>query len=178
MKLEVTGRHMEITPAIQAHVDNELEKLSNLFKDDNAVRAHVVVEVEKNRQKAEIILFWGDHTLTATQVDKDLYLALSRVVEKIEKQALRVKGKRVDRRQNAKKTAEVAPTPDGQIPVQPAAPRIIDANSYAVKPMTPEEAVLRLEEDTNQFLVFRDSETERISVLYRRSDGNYGLIQP
>jgi putative sigma-54 modulation protein len=177
MRIEVTGRHVEITPAIKAHVETELKKLSNMFQGD-AAQAHVIVDVEKNRQKAEIVLNLGERTLTATIADKDLYLALTRVVGKVEKQALRLKEKRVDRRQNAKKTAEVAPAPDGNVPAAPVPPRIIDANSYNVKPMTAEEAALGLEADTNQFLVFRDAETERVSVLYKRSDGNYGLIQP
>jgi putative sigma-54 modulation protein len=177
MRIEVTGRHIDVTPAIKAHVENELIKLSNMFPDDSAL-AHFVVEVEKNRQKAEVVLTIGERTLTATIVDKDLYLAISRVVQKVEKQALRLKEKRVDRRHGATKTAVIAPMPDGDVLAAPAPPRIVEANSYAVKPMTAEEAVIRLEEDTNQFLVFRDAENESLSVIYKRNDGNYGLIQP
>jgi putative sigma-54 modulation protein len=136
------------------------------------------VEVEKNRQKAEIVLTVGERTMTANVADKDLYLALSRVVAKIEKQALRLKEKRVDRRQTAKKTSVVAPEPDGEITAEPAPKQIVVAQNYVVKPMTPEEAALLLNSDSNQFIVFRDAETEDLSVLYKRSDGDYGLIQP
>lgn len=177
MRIEVTGRHVEVTPAIKSHVENELKKLSSMFPDDAAL-AHFVVEVEKNRQKAEVVLTLGERTLTANIADKDLYLAITRVVQKIEKQALRLKEKRVDRRHNALKTAVVAPMPDGDVPAAPAPPVIVEANNYAVKPMTAEEAVIRLEADTNQFLVFRDAESESLSVIYKRNDGNYGLIQP
>jgi putative sigma-54 modulation protein len=178
MRVEVTGRHIEITPAIRAHVENALGKLSNIFKDSNTVQAHVVVDVEKNRQRAEIILTWRDRTLTANQSDKDLYLALTRVVDKIEKQALRLKEKRVDRRHGAKNAAEVTTEPDLPVPAAPSQPQIISAQSYSVKPMTAEEAALSLSGEANQFLVFRDAETEQLSVLYKRKDGNYGLIQP
>jgi putative sigma-54 modulation protein len=177
MRIEVTGRHIEVTPAIKSHVEIELKKLSNMFPDD-AANAHFVIEVEKNRQKAEIVLMLGERALTANTADKDLYIAITRAVQKVEKQALKLKEKRVDRRQSAKKTAEVAPTPDGAIPASPAPPAIIEANSYTVKPMTAEEAAIRLGDDANQFLVFRDAETEGLSVIYKRSDGNYGLIQP
>lgn len=177
MRIEVVGRHVDVTPAIKSHVESELAKLSNMFPGEDAM-AHFVVEVQKNRQRAEIVLTVGERTLTANTTDKDLYLAISRAVDKVEKQALRLKEKRVARRQSAKKTAEVAPTPDGNITAEPAPPSIITADRYAVKPMTAEEAVISLEEDTNQFLVFRDADTENLSVIYKRTDGNYGLIQP
>lgn len=177
MRIEVTGRHLDVTPAIKSHVESELKKLSNMFPDDSA-SAHFVLDVEKNRQKAEIVLTLGERTLAANIADKDLYLAISRVVQKIEKQALRLKEKRVDRRQSAKKIAEIAPTPDGAIAAAPAPRRIVEANNYPVKPMTAEEAVIRLEDETNQFLVFRDAENDSLSVIYKRNDGNYGLIQP
>jgi putative sigma-54 modulation protein len=177
MRIEVVGRHVDVTDGIRNHVESELKKLSNMFPGDEA-NAHFVVEVEKNRQKAELILMVGDRAMTAMTTDKDLYLAISKAAAKVEKQALRLKEKRVDRRQSAKKTAEVAPTPDGRIPAAPAPPRIVDADNYMVKPMTAEEAAIQLADDTNQFLVFRDAESESLSVIYKRSDGNYGLIQP
>ena len=177
MRIEVTGRHVEVTPAIKTHVETELKKLANMFPGD-AANAHFVVDVEKNRQKAEIVLMVGERVLTANTADKDLYTAITKAVQKVEKQALKLKEKRVDRRQSAKKTAEVAPTPDGAIPAAPPPPRIVEANNYAVKPMTAEEAAIRLAGEMNQFLVFRDAESESLSVIYKRSDGNYGLIQP
>ena len=177
MKIEVVGRHIEVTEAIKSHVESELKKLESMFPGEDAL-AHFVVDVEKNRQRAEIVLNLGERTLTANITDKDLYTAIARVVQKVEKQALRFKEKRVDRRHSAKKAAQIAPSPDGFLPAAPAIPSIISAERYAVKPMTAEEAVIRLEEDTNQFLVFRDAETEGLSVIYRRKDGNYGLIQP
>lgn len=177
MRIEVTGRHVEVTTAIKSHVDTELKKLSNMFPDDSA-NAHFVVEVEKNRQKAEIVLMIGERVLTATAADKDLYTAITKVVQKVEKQALKLKEKRVDRRQSAKKTAEVAPMPDGNVTAAPAPPRIVEADNYAVKPMTAEEAAIHLAGDSSHFLVFRDADSESLSVIYKRSDGNYGLIQP
>lgn len=177
MRIEVTGRHVEVTPAIKTHVETELKKLSNMFPND-AAKAHFVVDVEKNRQKAEIVLMIGERALTAATADKDLYTAVTKTVQKVEKQALKLKEKRVDRRQSAKKTAEVAPTPDGAVTAAPPPPRIVEAANYAVKPMTAEEAAIRLTAEANQFLVFRDAESESLSVIYKRSDGNYGLIQP
>jgi putative sigma-54 modulation protein len=72
----------------------------------------------------------------------------------------------------------VAPDPDGYIEASPRPPRIINARRYAVKPMTAEEAAMTLASESDQFLVFRDADTNRLGVLYKRKDGNYGLIEP
>jgi putative sigma-54 modulation protein len=75
-------------------------------------------------------------------------------------------------------TAAVAPEPDGQLEATPSPPRIIAARRYPVKPMTAEEAALRLSSEPDQFVVFRDADTDRLGVLYKRKDGNFGLIEP
>jgi putative sigma-54 modulation protein len=124
-------------------------------------------------------LHWRDHVLTANSTVSDMYQALTQTIDKIEKQALKLKNKVIDKHQKkAKKVTEVA-TPVDDVIVDPnPGPRIIDVELATVKPMTPEEAALRIDGDENQFVVFRDSENEKISVIYKRNDGNYGLIQP
>jgi putative sigma-54 modulation protein len=107
-----------------------------------------------------------------------MYLALTRTIAKIEKQALKLKKKIIDRKQGARRTSAVAPTPDGRVVASPGPPRIINARRYAVKPMTAEEAALRLSAEPDQFVVFRDADTDRLGVLYKRKDGNFGLIEP
>lgn len=217
MKFEYTGRHVEVTPAIRAHVEDHFDKISHLF-DDSTARAHIRIEVEKNRHIGEIVVHWREHTMTATDTNGDMYQALTRAIAKIEKQALKLKKKIIDRHQTSARTIalETTAAADGSaaidrcLGVQTAdvaaavsaadgndgsrirrggsdsdggesearPPRIIAARRYAVKPMTPEEAMMRLEDEADQFLVFRDSDTERIGVLYKRKDGNYGLIEP
>ena len=107
-----------------------------------------------------------------------MYMALSRAVGKIEKQALRLKKKIIDRKHTARKTSSVAPNPDGQIEATPPPVRIIPARRYAIKPMTAEEAALDLSSTVANFVVFRDADTNRVGVLYKRQDGNFGLIEP
>jgi putative sigma-54 modulation protein len=179
MKFEYTGRHMDVTPAIRAHVEEHFQKLEHIFNDTTA-RAHVILEVEKNRQIGEILLHWRDHTLTATDTNADMYQALTRAIAKIEKQALKLKKKIIDRKQGAQRTSAIAPQPDGQdaLEASPRPPRIIAARRYVVKPMTAEEAAMRIDDEPDQFLVFRDADTNRIGVLYKRKDGNFGLIEP
>lgn len=177
MEFEYTGRHIDVTPALRAHVEDHFQKIDHIFNDTTA-RAHVIIEVEKNRQIGEILVHWRDHTLTATDTNADMYLALTRAIAKIEKQALKLKKKIIDRKQGGKRVSAVAPQPDGQLDASPATPRIVNARRYVVKPMTAEEAALRLSNETDQFLVFRDADTNRVGVLYKRTDGNFGLIEP
>lgn len=178
MQFELTGRHLEITPAIRDHVTAQLEKLDQYFKDKQDAGAHIVLTVEKNRQIVEIVVTWRDHVLKAAAEDKDMYQAVGTAASKIEKQARRMKDRVVNRKQLAKPTAAVAPEPDGEVDAAPLPPQIIPINSGSLKPMTPEEAVITLNGDGNQFVVFQNAETERVSVLYKRADGNFGLIQP
>ena len=182
MKFEYTGRHIEVTPPIRRHVEEHFQKLDHIFDRSSTASAHVIIGVEKNRQIAEVLLHWRDHTLTAKDTNADMYQALTRCIDKIEKQALKMKKKIIERTQSAMPVSTLAPdAATGRTTADNPprnAPRIVNARRYRVKPMTPEEAVLALEEDTNEFVVFRDSDTNGVSVLYKRKDGNYGLIQP
>jgi putative sigma-54 modulation protein len=177
MKFEYTGRHVEVSPGIRKHVEDHFKKLDHIFNGTEA-STHVIIAVEKNRHIGELVVFWREHTLTAKEVNADMYMALTRAMEKVEKQAMKLKKKIIDRKQGAKRTSSVAPIPDGQLEATPRAPRIIPARRYSVKPMTAEEAALRLSSDPQQFVVFRDADTDRIGVVYKRNDGNFGLIEP
>jgi len=184
MEFEYTGRHVDVTPAIRAHVEEHFGKLDTLFENSTTARAHVIIDVVKNRHIAEILLHWREHTLTAKDTNADMYQALTRCVDKIEKQALKMRKKLIERRQTGVPLSSVAPevAGDGEpappAPAAPTAPRIIAARRYRIKPMTAEEAAMSLAEDGDQFVVFRDADNDRLSVLYKRKDGNYGLIQP
>jgi putative sigma-54 modulation protein len=177
MEFEYTGRHVEVSPAIRQHVEGHFKKLDHIF-NGTPLRTHVIIEVEKNRQTGEILVYWREHTLAAKDTNQDMYIALTRAIAKIEKQAVKLKKKMIDRKQSARSTAQVAPIPDGDVDATPRPPRIIAARRYSVKPMTAEEAALKLSGEPDQFLVFRDADTNRLGVLYKRKDGNYGLIEP
>ena len=108
MKVEYTGRHLEVTPAIKAHVEEQFEKIDHLFdKDDNY--AHVIIEVERGLHRSEIVVKWRNQVLTATSTEEDMYQSLSQTVSKIERQVLRIKNKVIDKSHKAKKAGEVAP---------------------------------------------------------------------
>ncbi|MCY7376484.1 MAG: ribosome-associated translation inhibitor RaiA [Pyrinomonadaceae bacterium] len=176
MKFEYTGRHMEVTPALRSHVEEHFNRLNHLFDGDNA-KAHVIIEVEKGRHRSEIVVKWRREVLTANTKNSDMYQSLSQTIAKVEKQALKLKNKVIDKSHRAKKVGVIAPIED-EIQPAPREPRVINSNTYAVKPMTTDEAVLQLNDEENQFLVFRNAADECVSVIYKRKDGNFGLIAP
>jgi putative sigma-54 modulation protein len=177
MKYEYTGRHIEVTEAIRSHVEEHFDRIGHLFgKDDN--RAHIIIEVENGQHRSEIVVKWRNQILTAISIAEDMYHSLSQTIGKIEKQALKTKNKVIDRSHKAKKIGEVVQTPIEEDSSVSDIPHIINSENYIAKPMTSEEAVIMLEEEDHQFYVFRESKNEKITVIYKRKDGNYGLIQP
>lgn len=176
MKFEYTGRHIEVTPALRAHVEKHFDRLKHLFNGQEA-KAHVIIEVVRGRHRAEIVLKWRDHIFTATSTLADMYQALSKTIDKLEKQVLKLKNKVIDKHHKAKKTSQAIPREEVQ-PL-PESPRIIQTENYAVKPLTVQEAIMELDSNDSHFLVFRNADDhEKVAVIYRRKDGNYGLIQP
>lgn len=177
MKLEFTGRNFTISPAIRKHTNEHFKRIETVLNGATAV--HVILSVERHhRHLAEVIVNWRDHALTSTSDTTDMYTSVSQAVERIRRQALKVKGKIIDRKHHALATSAVAPSPTPPVLPTAPAPRIIRSRRYSVKPMTPEEAMLRVQDAPEQFLVFRDAETDRVGVIYKRRDGNYGLIEP
>lgn len=177
MKIEFTGRNFSVSPAIRKHVTDHFRKLDTVL--NGATRAHVILSVGKHhRHLAEIVINWNDHALTSKSDTTDMYVSASQAIDRLRRQALKVKGKIITRKHNSPSTSELAPSPVPPIEPEREAPRIIRSRRRPVKPMTAEEAMMQVQEAAESFLVFRDADTDRIGVIYKRKDGNYGLIEP
>ena len=177
MEFEFTGRHIEITPAVEELVRKELGKLDRVL-DSAPMRAHVTVSAEKHRKRTEIVVYWRDNVFTAVGENSDLSQSVAAAASRVQKQGLRLKEKFHAKKRGRQPAGKVAPVPGGTIEAAPNAPRIVAQRRYRVKPMTPEEAAIILADSDDQFIVFRDAETSRVGVLYSRADGNFGLIEP
>lgn len=176
MKIEFTGRHLEVTPALREHVNGHLERIGHLFSGNNT-KVHVIIEVERGRHRSEIVVKWRNEVLTATSTLSDMYQSLSQSIDKIEKQALKLKNKVIDKSHKAKKVGAITSKSTAIKPAPPAR-KIIKSRNYRVKPMTTDEASLLLSDGDDGFLVFRNAAGGRVSVLYKRKDNNFGLIEP
>ncbi len=176
MIFEYTGRHIDVTPALRTHAEEHFSRIDHLFHG-KATKAHIILEVERGRHRAEIIVNWRNDVLTATTSLADMYQSLSQSIDKIEKQALKLKNKVIDKSHRATRASSIVQK-NTEVKPAPVGAQIISATGYEVKPVTVEEAALLLEEQVESFLVFRNAENHGVSVIYKRTDGNYGLIEP
>ena len=192
MRLELTGRHVRITPGIKRLVDERLQKLDRLLHD-RAVSLQVVLFLEKYRHRVEVTLHArGEHFLHGAGSGTGWELAVNQAVGKINQQARKLKGKWDEgkrQRISAAKAASASPRPgraDGSSEARRRAegdgagrlPRVVRVRSRAAKPMTIEDAAAELGDGNDAVIVFRNSSTDAVTVLFRRPDGNLGLIEP
>lgn len=165
---------MELTAPLRQLITKRLARLERVL-NDAAVSAIVIVTKEKYRHATEIAVHTrGDHVLRGNGQANAWPLSIHDAVEKIEQQAVKLKGK-WDERKRQSAGFRVVRTPAGE---PASARRIIRATRYAVKPMSAEDAALRVGDGPDTFIVFRNSETDAVSILYRRKDGHLGLIEP
>jgi len=186
MRLELTGRHIEITPALRRLVDHKIGKLERLL-NDSAVSAQAVLTREKHRHRAEITVHArGEHFLHAVGDSPSWEASLAEAVDGIRQQAQRVKGKWQGRkRQGSARGAPAAGEARQTVAVRPAAaprrerprmPRIVRAARQTIKPMTISDAAKEIDVAREGVVVFRDPATEAINVLYRRPNGELTLV--
>jgi len=179
MQITVTGRHFEITEALRQHVENKIQKLDRYLEGITDV--HVVLSVEKHRHSAEITLqVTNGDSIRSLEETYDMYLAVDTVIEKVEKQIRRQqkrKGANRKSRMAAKESDLIAEEGAAQEPLEQQ-PRVIRSKRFAIKPMSIDEATMQMGLSKDDFLAFLNSETEQMNVMYKRRDGNYGLIEP
>jgi putative sigma-54 modulation protein len=180
VKIQITGRHIEVPDSLKSFVNSRVPKLEKYI--DGITDVHVTFSAEKHRQIAELnVHSRGKLYLSAREASDDLKTSVQQVLEKIVGQAKKKQEKRIDRKRRAVKTAEVEGTfnliaAGGEQPA--SGPRIIESRRFQIKPQSVEEAVLAIEDQGAEFLVFRNAANDRTNVLYRRPDGNFGLIDP
>jgi putative sigma-54 modulation protein len=178
MNVDITGRHVVITPAIRTYVLKRLRKFVKILGED--ISFHVIIDVQKESQTAEILLKSKSLDLTGKGQTEDLYASIVRALEKLERQALKYKSKIVEgKRQRVKATTVAAKTSVEKPPSLPKVSKkdgIKEEESQSI-PMTVEEAVIELNHGDYPFIVFRNSESGIVNVLYRRKDGSLGLIR-
>jgi len=176
MRVEYTGRHIEVPADVRRLGDRKLRKLAKVLRGITDV--HIVLALDKHRQSAEVTVHSPHVDLAAKEESDDFGVSLAAVMDKVIRQAERHTGKRRIRKSGRARPAtvrEVAAAPPAS--TEERAPRVIRTRRFAVKPMTVEEAALEMGATTDGVLVFRDAATERVNVLYRRKDGNLGLIE-
>jgi putative sigma-54 modulation protein len=174
MRLDITGRHFAVTAAIRKFAEQRLAHTVRHL-NNSTVSAHVALTKERGRVRAEIdVHVKREHFLRGAGTGPDPEAAIGVAAERVERQVEKLKGRWSGRRRRTPDVTEAVPS-------RPAAPnggRIIRARRYAVKPMSIEDAAAEIGDGNDAVIVFRNSASDAVTVLYRRRDGNFGLIEP
>ena len=174
MKITLRGKNIEITEAIEEKVSEKLSKLDKYFIVSENVEAKVLVRTYPYGQKIEVTIPTEYVLLRAEVVDQDLYNAIDLVIDKLEGQIRKYKT-RLNRKSKDNKLAfnlaSIEPLEEEEEDV------LVKTKTITPKPMDMEEAIMQRELIGHSFFVYRDTETDAISIVYRRNDGDYGLIE-
>ncbi len=175
IRINISGKNLEITQALRGYVEKKVAKLEKYLNDNQTFSAEVMLRTERGIHIAEVTMNLSGIMLRGEGKTGDMYTSIDAAVDRIERQFNKYKSK-LSRRIHGPKLGEM------QTPAQGEAgdshePRIVRTKRFALKPMDVEEAVMQMELLGHDFFVFRDADTGDVSVVYKRRDGNYGLIE-
>jgi putative sigma-54 modulation protein len=174
MKITVSGKNMEVTNALRNAVEKKLLKLDKYFNPD--VEAHATLSFQKNRQIIEVTIPFNGVILRGEESNDDMYASIDLVEDKLERQIRKQKTK-IERRTKGD-SLKYQFIPDIKEEDEADEPHIVRTKKFAIKPMSDEEAILQMELLGHSFYVYTSAETNDVNVVYKRKDGNYGLIEP
>ncbi|MGH9377374.1 MAG: ribosome hibernation-promoting factor, HPF/YfiA family [Terriglobia bacterium] len=176
MRIEYTGRQIEVTPDLRQYAEERLQKLNRVLHNRSSI--HVILEAAKHRRTAEITLKWREHTLVGCEETTDPRSSINGAIDKLEKQAVRLLQRRWTRKRRPGPTSAVTlnvmkmEQGAGEDRAGVAAERI------PIKPLSVDEAIATLEADSKDLVAFRNTETDRINIMYWRRDGRLVLVEP
>lgn len=177
MDITVTFRHMEPMESLRDYAEDKASKIKKYL--DFPMEAHIVLTVEKFRHQADVTVDVNGTRLKAVEETGDMYSAIDQVMDKIEKQVKRHISKMRSRRSENQKGEEgVIDEETEAIKMLAQDEPVIEVEKMVAKPMDPEEAAMQLNMSRQDFLVFRNALSSEINVIYKRADGNLGLIEP
>lgn len=172
MKTTIVARKIDLTAGMKEYVEKKLTKLDKFFDEDS--EAKITMSVEKNRQKIEATIYSHNTIFRAEQVTSDMYVTMDKIIDDIERQ-IRKHKTRLEKRL---RTGAFTEAPSFEVPVEEEKEfNIIKKKSFTAKPMSNEEAILQMNLLGHSFFVFKNSKTEQNNIVYKRKDGNYGIIE-
>lgn len=177
MKIVFKGKHIEVTDAMRNYIEKRLNKIERHF--DHILEVIVTLSVEKNRQIVEVTLQASRALIRAEEETDDMYASMDKVADKLERQIQKYKDKYLrkshpgtERKGLAREGVNVEDSESNEIA------KIVKTKRFAIKPMSVEEAAMQMDLLGHNFFVFANDNTNKVNVLYKRKDGNFGLIEP
>ena len=173
MKYKIRGEKVEITDSIRNYIEEKIDKLNKYFSQDDDLNVSVVIKVRGKEQKIEITIPTAHFTLRSEETHSDLYAAIDLTVDKLERQIRKNKTKinskiKKNLIQNFELDLEDKFEEDEEI---------IKRKKVEMKPMDEEEAMLQMDMLGHEFFVFKNTDTDTVCVMYKRKDGNYGILE-
>ena len=185
MDVLVKGRNIPVTEALEQYATEKVERTAKFFDEERSVaRAEVELIHERNPSNpepevADATLFINGTVLKAREASTDMYASIDRMSDKLERQVRRYRGRQLDRWHGQRKRHEMVKAGLASVEdEEEIEARIVRTKQFQMKPMNPEEAALQMDLLGHAFFVFTNADTGEINVVYRRRDGNYGLIEP
>lgn len=172
MAIVVRGKNIDVTPALKDYVEKRIGKITKYF--DNLGEITVVLTVEKGRHIVEVTVPVNGMLLRGEEATTDMYTSIDLVIEKLEKQIEKYKTKIARKLRAGFFKGDLVASQ----PVDTDEFHVVKTKRFAVKPMDVEEAIMQMNLINHDFYVFTNADTEDVNVIYRRKDGNYGLIEP
>jgi len=175
MEIIIRGDKLKITEAMSDYINEKLEKLEKYLEHSDAVRANVIVKVRNHEQKVEITIPLKSFILRSEETQEDFYAAVDKTIDKLERQIRKNKTKIMAKQSKTYYDFNFAnvdieeKTEDEQ--------KIVKRKTVEVKPMSAEEAILQMELIGHQFYLYKDCDTDQFAVVYKRKDGDYGVME-
>ena len=173
MEIIIHGDKLKITKAMSDYIEEKLEKLDKYLENSDNIRANVIVKVKNHEQKVEITIPLKSYILRSEETKEDFYAAVDKAIDKLERQIRKNKTKLMSKQSKTShdfnfETIEEDKTEES---------KILKRKTIEVKPMNEEEAILQMELLGHQFYMYKDSDTDKYAVVYKRKDGNYGVME-
>lgn len=175
MNIIVRGKQVEVTNALRQHVEKRIGKLERYL--DKLDEAQVTLSVERDRHKVEVTIPLDGIILRGEEVSGDMYGSVDMVIEKLERQIKKHKT-RLSKKIRSNSLREFIAQSAGEASEEEEEPQVLRTKRFAIKPMPIDEAIMQMNLLGHSFFVFSNAETDEVNVVYRRKDGNYGLIEP
>lgn len=171
MKIQYKARNVELSDALKGYVDRKLEKLSRIINNEDAAEIEAKFEKEHERTTVEMTFKLRSIIVRSKETTKDFYASIDNAVDTIEKRLKRFKEKsRTLKRERAEEIQPEAETEEPQ--------RVVKVKRFPLTPIDVDEAIMQMEMLDHEFFVFRNSDGEKVNVIYKRKNGDYGLIVP
>jgi len=173
MKYDIRGKDIKITKSIEEYIKTKIDKLEKYFNEPEEITINVLAKVKGKAQTIEITIYTDNFTIRAEDCNEDLYTAVDGVEQKLERQIVKCKQKLI--KINREKVKEFMLSYDAEVIEEEN--KIVKRKRIETKPIDEEEAMLQMEMLGHDFFIYRDIETKEIRVMYKRKDGQLGLIE-